>query len=235
MVCDNIDDIAFNRNTISNWTENLEKQLRELQGDEYDDYRNELVIKQMQIYDSLIVFDENGKYGLKSKGFNQIVIPAIYDSINPCWSNFFIVEEEGKYGVVSTGYFDYSIVYPIVCDTINPSYIDLLIIQVNGKYGILKMEGQCIRILVETNYDEIIKEEEEEVYIIKKDGKLGLYHHGITIHPQFDEINVPKVFGWIKVKKDDEWGYIGIQKTFTADVAKAFLYYPFNLISDQYE
>lgn len=231
----NVKDVIFNRDTISNWTDNQEKQLKELQGDVYDNYRNELIIKQMQIYDFLIVFEENSKYGIKSKGFNQIVIPAIYDSIKPCWSNFFIAEEDGKYGVVSTGYFDYSIVYPVVCDAINPSYIDLLIIQVDGKYGLLKMEGQSIRELVKPMFDEIIRVEEKEVYFLKSNGKLGLYHHDIIINPDFEEIDVPEVFGWIKVKKDNNWGYIGINKEFTTNINEAFLYYPFTLISESFK
>ena len=49
----NMEDVTFNRDTISSWTENEEKQLNELQGEEYDNYRNELIIKQMHIYDSL--------------------------------------------------------------------------------------------------------------------------------------------------------------------------------------
>lgn len=236
MIFDDIkmDDVAFNRDTISNWTDNEEKQLKQLQGKEYDNYRNELIIKQMHIYDSLVVFEEEGKYGLKSKGFNHIVAQPQYSSIKSCWSKFFIVEQDGKYGLLSTGYFDSEIAYPIICDSIVTSHIDLLIIEVNGKFGLLKMEGRSVRIILKPIYDEIAKHGKEEFIVIKKDGKLGFYHHGIIINPQFDDIYVPEVFGWIKVKKNEEWGYIGVGKEFTKNVNEAFLYYPFILIADEY-
>lgn len=234
VTCSNCGATVFNRETISSWTENEEKQLNELQGEEYDNYRNELIIKQMHIYDSLLVFELNGKYGLKSKGFNHIVVQPQYSSIKSCWSNFFVIEQDGKYGLLSTGYFDSEIVYPIICDSIVTSYIDLLIIEVNGKFGLLKMDGRSIRMLIEPICDEIAKHGEEEFILIKKDGKLGFYHHNIIINPQFDDICVPEVFGWVKVKQDGEWGYIGVNKEFTKDVNEAFLYYPFTLIADEY-
>lgn len=234
MIYDDIDDVVFNRNIISEWTENIGKQLNELQGEEYENFKRELIFKQMHIYDSLIVYEENGKKGLRSKGFNHIVVQPQYSSIKSCWSNFFIIEQNGKYGLLSTGYFDSEIVYPIICDSIVASYIDLLIIEVNGKFGLLKMEGQSVRIILKPIYDEIAKYGEEEFILIQKDGKLGLYHHGIVVYPQYDDICVPEVFGWVKVKQDGEWGYIGIDRQFTKNVNEAFLYYPFALIADEY-
>ena len=228
------DDIEFNRETISNWELQYVKQLKELQGDELEKFKTELFLKKMFIFDALVIFEDNGKFGVKSRGFDKVIIPADYDSINSCDPKCFIVEQNGKYGLIQIGYFDYKIVYPIVCDSITYAQHYMQKIQVNGKYGLLKLD-EDLRILVEPIYDSIELLGEDEFYILKKENKMGLYHHGIVILPEYDEVKLPHVFGWVNVKKDNQWGYIGMNKEFTTDVNEAYLYYPFNLISDQYE
>ena len=88
---------------------------------------------------------------------------------------------------------------------------------------------------MEPIYDSIKLFEDDEFKQIKKDNKMGIYHNGVVILPEYDEIKLPHVFGWVNVKKDNQWGYIGINKEFTTDINEAFLYYPFNLISEAYE
>lgn len=222
---------TFSRKTLTDWEEEEKK----LNADYRHDRRyRELLDKKLYIFDSLIQFEEKGKYGLKSKGFNLIVVPAEYDSIKTCGANYFAVEKDSKFGVVRTGYFDYTIVYPITCDEINSSGIDLLIFKVDGKYGLMKMEGLGGREILEPIYDDIVEEDDEFIHIIKKDGKIGFYYEDIVVLPEFEDIYLPKIFGWIKVKKNGEWGYIGINREFTTDVNKAFLYYQFSLIADKY-
>lgn len=228
------ENIEFNRDSVSNWEKQYERQLNELQGDKLDELKRELVLKKMFIFDALVIFEDNGKYGVKSRGFDKVVIPAEYDSINSCDPKCFIVEQNGKYGLIHTGYFDYKIVYPIVCDSITYAKNFMQKIQVNGKYGLLKLD-EDLRILVEPVYDSIELFGDDEFYFLKKDNKMGIYHHGVVILPEYDEVKLPHVFGWVNVKKDNQWGYIGINKEFTTDINEAFLYYPFNLISEAYE
>ena len=115
---DNNDNILFNRETISNWENKYEKELNELQGEELKKFKTELFMKAMYIFDALVIFENKGKYGVKSRGFDKIVVPAEYDNIYACTPHFFVVEQNKKYGLIHTGYFDYKIVYPIVCDSI---------------------------------------------------------------------------------------------------------------------
>lgn len=228
------ENIEFNRDTISNWEKRFKRQLNELHGDKLDELKRELVLKKMFIFDALVIFEDNGKFGVKSRGFDKVIIPAEYDSIKPCDPKYFIVEQNGKYDLIQIGYFDYKIVYPIVCDSITNAQHYMQKIQVNGKYGLLKLD-EDLRILVEPIYDSIELLGEDEFYLLKKDNKMGIYHHGVVILPEYDEIKLPHVFGWVNVKKDNQWGYIGINKEFTTDINEAFLYYPFNLISEAYE
>mgnify|MGYP003290991458 CR=1 FL=1 len=228
------ENIEFNRDTIFNWEKRFKRQLNELQGEKLDELKRELALKKMFIFDALVIFKDKGKYGVKSRGFDKVIIPAEYDSIKPCDPKYFIVEQNGKYGLIHTGYFDYKIVYPIVCDSITYAQHYMQKIQVNGKYGLFKLD-EDLRILVEPIYDSIELLGEDEFYLLKKDNKMGIYHNGVVILPEYDEIKLPDVFGWVYVKKNNQWGYIGINKEFTTNVNEAFLYYPFNLISEKYE
>ena len=228
------ENIEFNRDSVSNWEKQYERQLNELQGDELEKFKTELFLKKMFIFDALVIFENHGKYGVKSRGFDKVVIPAEYDSIKPCDPKCFIVEQNGKYGLIHTGYFDYKIVYPIVCDSITYAKHLMQKIQVNGKYGLLKLYDN-LRVLVEPVYDSIELFGDDEFYILKRDNKMGIHYHEVVILPEYDEIKLPHVFGWVNVKKNNQWGYIDINKEFTTDVNEAFLYYPFSLISEKYE
>ena len=228
------ENIEFNRDSVSNWEKQYERQLNELQGDKLDELKRELVLKKMFIFDALVIFEDNGKFGVKSRGFDKVIIPADYDSINSCDPKCFIVEQNGKYGLIHTGYFDYKIVYPIVCDSITYAKHLMQKIQVNGKYGLLKLYDN-LRVLVEPVYDSIELFGDDEFYILKRDNKMGIHYHEVVILPEYDEIKLPHVFGWVNVKKSNQWGYIDINKEFTTDVNEAFLYYPFSLISEKYE
>ena len=228
------ENIEFNRDSVSNWERRYERQLNELQGDELEKFKTELFLKKMFIFDALVIFENHGKYGVKSRGFDKVVIPAEYDSIKPCDPKCFIVEQNGKYGLIHTGYFDYKIVYPIVCDSITYAKHLMQKIQVNGKYGLLKLYDN-LRVLVEPVYDSIELFGDDEFYILKRDNKMGIHYHEVVILPEYDEIKLPHVFGWVNVKKNNQWGYIDINKEFTTDVNEAFLYYPFSLISEKYE
>ena len=231
---DNNDNVLFSRETISNWEKQYEAELNKLQGEELKKFKTELFMKTMYIFDALVIFENKGKYGVKSRGFDKIVVPAEYDNIYACTPHFFVVEHNKKYGLIQTGYFDYKIVYPIVCDSITYAKHMMQKIQVNGKYGLLKLDDN-LRVIVDPIYDSIELLGEEEFYLFKKDNKVGIYHHDVVILPEYDDVKIPHVFGWVNVKKNNQWGYIGMNKEFTTDANEAYLYYPFHLISDKYE
>lgn len=184
---DNNDNILFNRETISNWENQYEKELNELQGEELKKFKTELFMKAMYIFDALVIFENKGKYGVKSRGFDKIVVPAEYDNIYACTPHFFVIEHNKKYGLIQTGYFDYKIVYPIVCDSITYAKHMMQKIQVNGKYGLLKLDDN-LRVIVEPIYDSIELLGDEEFYLLKKDHKMGIYHHDVVILPEYEEI-----------------------------------------------
>ena len=47
----------------------------------------------------------------------------------------------------------------------------------------------------------------------------------IFIPPVYDGFFVPEVFGWIRVCKDGEWGYLDVDNEFTPDESKPYLCY----------
>ena len=83
------ENVKFNREAISNWEKQYERLLNELQGDALEKFKTELFMKKMFIFDALVIFEDNGKYGVKSRGFDKVVIPAEYDSINSCDPKYF--------------------------------------------------------------------------------------------------------------------------------------------------
>ena len=58
------ENIEFNRDTISNWEKRFERPLNDLQGDELEKFKDELFMKKMFIFDALVIFEDNGKYGV---------------------------------------------------------------------------------------------------------------------------------------------------------------------------
>ena len=61
--------------------------------------------------------------------------------------------------------------------------------------------------------------------LIKKGDKLGVFIDGHIVPPLYDGVFVPEVFGWIRVCKNGEWGYLDVDNEFTADVDMAYLCY----------
>ena len=47
----------------------------------------------------------------------------------------------------------------------------------------------------------------------------------IFIPPLYDGFFIPEVFGWIRVCKEGEWGYLDVNNEFTPDESKAYLCY----------
>ena len=76
-------------------------------------------------------------------------------------------------------------------------------------------------------YDEIIEGEHNWCFklLLKKDGKVGAQMNDILIPPVYDGFFVPEIFGWIRVCKDGEWGYLDVNNEFTPDESKAYLCY----------
>lgn len=231
----NTDENIFNRDTISNWEKQYESQLKELKGDELDKLKSELEIKKMYIFDELIRFEDNGKFGIKSRGFNKIIVPAEYEQIKGSWENVFPVKKNGKYGLIRVGFFNYEIIYPMICDdiTFTPNY--LWRIEVNRKFGLLENDEQSFKIISEPVFDSIESCQHDSCNILTRNGKKGIYHNGVLINPEYDEIELPHFFGWIKFKNNNVWGYIGLNKEYTTNVDEAFFYYPFMLMEDSYE
>ena len=119
------------------------------------------------------VFEEEGKYGLKSmKG--DILAPAIYDEIfdTDSYYDISVVCKDGKFGYLSSK--GEAFVLPIYEEALDVFYSEdepLAEVTLNGKKGVLKVYSN--QFVVPVKYDEI------EVlhygfFRVKKDGKYGI-------------------------------------------------------------
>jgi hypothetical protein len=61
--------------------------------------------------------------------------------------------------------------------------------------------------------------------LIKKGDKLGVFLEGHIVPPLYDGVFVPEIFGWVRVCRNGEWGYIDINGDYTADANEAYLSY----------
>lgn len=170
---------------------------------------------------------KNGKEGVINLFLNCYIIPPIFDKVLcevNCGYNY-IVAIGGKYGIVQSNN-NGSLVLPCIYDNIEPlnKFEDIVKIELDGKYGVVCLYGgDFARITIEPIYD-LIEEANCGFIILKKNGKYGLYKYGYILPTEYERIFIPVVLGWVKVLKDGVLGYIDIDRNFTSDINKAYLY-----------
>lgn len=225
--------LHFTREIISQFFEK-EKELRGLSGKERSVY--ELKYKfELQyyksVYEDFSLFEENGKWGVKSNVFGLVTLAPIYDEVQslhtdcPFTYTDCKVRLGNKYGYACPDKNGGHVIIPPVYDDImlledylgHPTGRGDIIIKQDGKYGL----SYGYHVDLEPIYGKITLMD-NDYYLTEKDGKLGLSGNGVSIPAEYDEIHVPKIMGWIKAKKGNVWGYFDVDGHFTEDISKAF-------------
>ena len=225
--------LHFTREIISQFFEK-EKELRGLSGKERSVY--ELKYKfELQyykpVYQDFSLFEENGKWGVKSNVFGLVTLAPIYDEVQslhtdcPFTYTDCKVRLGNKYGYACPDKNGGRVIIPPVYDDImlledylgHPTGRGDIVIKQDGKYGL----SYGYHVDLEPIYDKITLMD-NDYYLTEKDGKLGLSGNGVSIPAEYDEIHVPKIMGWIKAKKGNVWGYFDVDGHFTEDISKAF-------------
>ena len=170
---------------------------------------------------------KNGKEGVKNDFLNYFIVPPVFDKLLTTVNNGYnyIVVDDSKYGIVQSNSNGF-LVTPCFYDKIEPldGFEDIVKIELNGKFGAVCLYGgDFARTIIEPIYD-LIECTNSGFILLKKNGKYGLYKYGYILPTEYERIFVPSVFGWVKVLKNGVWGYIDVNKNFTNDINKAYLY-----------
>ena len=181
-----------------------------------------------------ITIDRDNLYGVCSKNL-QVLIKNEYSYIDYAFNNYFVVSKNGKLGLLDT---NGNTIINIDQDIVQKINGTNLIQTIDSEKGITNiynsniqkiLTGQNLRIYIESNYLEIIaendvvyldflgnvKEEKEifsdnEIFASKKDGKWGyIDRNGNVIVDYIYDIamNINK-YGYGAIKKDGKWGVI---------------------------
>ena len=197
------------------------------------------------IYDHTVYFEQRAvfhKYntstlkksvGLKHLLTNTILIPNRYDSIELISGNIFLYQIGNKYGFVLADGKGTELCPPIYDEVETKECNSQIIpVRIGQKWGFANFKNNIFPTHLE--YDELLIKEGNYLpskYLVKKDGKIGLYLVNKSIPPIYDGIFIPEVYGWIRVLQDGVWGYLDINLAFTADESRAFLLENFYFIS----
>jgi len=146
-----------------------------------------------------VIFEENGRKGVKMDS-GELVVPAVYDSIEPEKDYFhcyrYVVVKDGKYGLVDIGtsmildrewlvLLDVELLFPWEDDWKGNE--DVVICQ-NGTYGIWDWH-----VRLEPVYDSIRKIRDSSEWLVCKEGKYGVVGIDSRCAPlpcEYDEITL---------------------------------------------
>lgn len=181
--------------------------------------------RQMPDYEQIV--KEGGKEGVKNLLLDYYIVPPVFDKVideTNAGQNYIVVNDD-KYGIIKANGKAETVI-PCLYEGIEKLYTfcDIVKIRSCGKQGIIELYGNGLAVVaIEPLYDKIT--ETDTIFILlEKEGKMGLYKYGYTLPAEYENIFIPKLFGWIKVLKDGIWGYIDADNKFTERLDKAFLH-----------
>ena len=174
-------------------------------------------------YDSVTL---SKKMGLQLSIVEMDLIPPRYDELMEIddYGCVYCYKQNGKYGLAFPDGKGTELCPPLYDEIVKIEYLDgYVLVRIGQKWGIANYNQPDFPVYLE--YDELMKKERSWgcEYLIKKGDKLGVFIDGHIVPPVYDGVFVPEVFGWIRVCKNGEWGYLDVDNEFTADVDKAYL------------
>lgn len=142
-------------------------------------------INEIEKINSISKFEKTGKYGLKNKTDDEIILKPIYDDIKPFSEGLAAIQLNNKWGFVNK-------LGEIV---VSPQYLYVekfaygyAKVQKGAKEGFIDKSG---KIIIPIQYDFVNSFDENELALVKKDGKYGYINRwGREIIPiEYDDIN----------------------------------------------
>ena len=168
------------------------------------------------------------KVGLQLGIVEMDLIPPRYDEL-ACMDDYgcvFSYRLNGKYGLVLADGKGTELCPPLYDEIVKMDYPEgYVLVRIGQKWGFADYGKQDFPTHLE--YDELMKKERSfsGEMLIKKGDKLGVFFEGHIVPPLYDGVFVPEIFGWVRVCKNGEWGYIDINGDYTADANEAYLSY----------
>ena len=181
-----------------------------------------------EVFDKIVIYRNtiSHKVGLRHYLTTKDLIPSQYDELHPISISECCYKLNGKYGFVLADGKGTKLCLPLY-DEIRrvESAENIIVVRIGDKWGVVNLLTESFP--TELEYDEIIEGEHRLDFklLIKKDGKIGVYMEDVFIPPIYDGLFVPEVFGWIRVRQGDEWGYIDVNDNFTPNIEEAYLCY----------
>lgn len=208
--------------------------------DDYSSFLNKLSFRKLKetvqveelegesVFDKKIIYKDklSGKVGLRLYITATDLIPARYDGLQYIAGDEFVYQLNGKYGFVLADGKGTELCPPVYDEIKKAECMDhIMLVRTGEKWGVVDFHKKDIPTALE--YDEIIESEHHLDFklLLKKGSKLGVYMNDIFVPPLYDGLYVPEIFGWIRVCKDGEWGYLDVNNEFTLDESRACLCY----------
>lgn len=185
------------------------------------DLKNKLYNKAQKYRDqydwSSVVFEENGKEGLKTV-FGDVVVPAVYEQIVYFPYYFYltslaiVAKKNGRLGLLKlnddmsevaeiTG-FEFDAAFHI-------EFTEFVAVRKEdtGKWGLVDMKGNM---LVPTEMDVIYNDAANGCIFVDKDGKSGVYDYvnEAFAYPEYESIDGMGEGGNLRFTKDGQEGYV---------------------------
>jgi hypothetical protein len=186
------------------------------------------VLENGNVFDKMVIYANKltKKVGLRLYVTMTDLIPPKYDELYHILGNEYAYRLNDKYGFVLADGKGTELCPPIYDEIKKTECSDFIaLVRIGEKWGVTHFYDN--EIPTNPEYDEIIEGKHHWYFklLLKKEGKVGVQMDDIFIPPLYDGFFVPEVFGWIRVCKDGEWGYLDVNNEFTPDESKAYLCY----------
>lgn len=191
--------------------------------DEFDELRLQSECLLSFAMAEVVVFEQNGKYGLKTKskreGYQPFVVEeALYDHIEP-QMELIIAKKDGLPTLLYE--LDERVNIAIDCDELRPTNVlHHYLAYRGGKCGLYNSEQRDWTL--QPLYDEI--REEDGYFIMRKGQKYGYLDCQCFVEAEYDRISICRRVGFVRFYRDQQCGYINAEGAWTPNIEEAALY-----------
>lgn len=191
--------------------------------DEFDELRLQSECLLPFAMAEVVVFEQNGKYGLKTKskreGYQPFVVEeAIYDHIE-LQMELIIAKKDGQ--PILLYELDERVNIAINCDELKPTNVlHHYLAYRGGKCGLYNSEQRDWTL--QPLYDEI--REEDGYFIMCKGQKYGYLDCQCFVEAEYDRISICRRVGFVRFYRGQQCGYINAEGAWTPNIEEAALY-----------